>query len=324
MRSPMTAVAAGALLVITCCGSGCTGERVTVAVDGSSTVFPITEAMAEEFGAAHPGVQVTVGVSGTGGGFKKFCIGEKDINDASRPIKSSEADKAKDHGIDFIELPVAFDGISVVVHPENDFVDHLTVEELNRIWGPDSKITKWSEVREGWPDRTIKLYGPGTDSGTFDYFTEVINGESQACRPDFTASEDDNVLVRGVAGDKDSLGFFGFAYYEENHDKLKVVPIMTATGPVAPTRDSINDNSYQPLSRPIFIYVNSKSAQRSEVRDFVTFYLKNAPEYVAKVGYVALPSRVYELAMKRFEGGVTGSTFSGKSTAGVPLEEFLK
>ncbi|MFQ5543816.1 MAG: PstS family phosphate ABC transporter substrate-binding protein [Nitrospiria bacterium] len=262
--------------------------RGTVRVDGSSTVFPITEAVAEEFGKAHRRVRVTVGVSGTGGGFKKFTVGEIDINDASRPIKSIEAKKAKENNIEYIEVPVAFDGITVVVNPKNTWVDFLSVSELKKIWAPGSQVKTWKDVRPEWPNRKIRLYGPGTDSGTFDYFTEVINGRSHASRSDFTKSEDDNVLVQGVSGDRDALGYFGFAYYSENKDKLKLVPIKDKEAAIAPSLFTINDGSYSPLSRPIFLYVNKKSVSRPEVSAFVLFYLKNAGVLSKDVGYVPL------------------------------------
>lgn len=276
----------------------------TVKVDGSSTVFPITEAVAEEFGKvkANRRVRVTVGVSGTGGGFKKFLAGETDINDASRPIKQKEIDKAKKNGVQYIELPVAYDGLSVVVNKSNTWVDFLTVAELHKIWKPGSTVKTWKDIRSNWPNQKIRLYGPGTDSGTFDYFTEVINGKSQVSRSDFTKSEDDNVLVTGVAGDKGSLGYFGFAYYVENKDKLKVVPIKQGDKkPVPPTMTTINNGSYAPLSRPIFIYVNLKSAHKPEVREFVRFYLKQAKELATEVGYVPLPDQEYRKYLDKFE-----------------------
>jgi len=276
----------------------------TVKVDGSSTVFPITEAVAEEFGKvkAHRRIRVTVGVSGTGGGFKKFLAGETDINDASRSIKQKEIDKAQKNGVKYIELPVAYDGLSVVVNKKNTWVDYLTVEELNKIWKPGSTVKTWKDIRSNWPDQIIRLYGPGTDSGTFDYFTEVINGKSQVSRSDFTKSEDDNVLVSGVAGDKGSLGYFGFAYYVENKDKLKVVPIKQGNKkPVAPTMTTINNGSYAPLSRPIFIYVNLQAAKKAEVREFIRFYLKNAKELVKEVGYVPLMDQDYQKQLDKFE-----------------------
>ncbi len=295
----------------------------TVRIDGSSTVFPITEAVAEEFRGVQPRVRVTVGISGTGGGFKKFTIGETDINDASRPIKSTEAKKASENGVDYIELPVAYDGLSVLVNPENHFVDHFTTEELKKIWQPGSTVEKWSDVRPGWPDEKISLYGPGVDSGTFDYFTKAIVGKEQSCRPDFTASEDDNVLVQGIAGDRNALGFFGFAYYAENRSLLKLVPVDAGDGPVAPSKETINDGSYRPLSRPIFIYVSRAAAMRPEVRAFVRFYMENAALLAAEVGYVALPETVYELASERFEKGITGSIYHREESQSLSLEERL-
>jgi phosphate transport system substrate-binding protein len=323
MRTLSTVLLAG--IVVAACGGGDGGsaEPAIVTIDGSSTVFPITEAVAEEFQRAHPDVRVTVGISGTGGGFKKFTVGETDINDASRLIKGSEVELAEQNGIGYIELPVAFDGLSVVVNPENTFVDHLTVEELQKIWEPGSSVERWSQVRAGWPDGEIALYAPGTDSGTFDYFTEAINGESGAVRQDFTASEDDNVLVQGVAGDPNALAFFGFAYYIENTDKLKVVPIDPGDGAVAPSEVTINDGTYRPLSRPIFIYVSTQAAERPEVQAFVTFYLENAADLVGEVGYVALPEAAYEAAVTRFENRVTGSAFS-TDTKGKSIAEILR
>ncbi|WP_228728269.1 PstS family phosphate ABC transporter substrate-binding protein [Brevibacillus composti] len=274
----------------------------TIKVDGSSTVFPITEAAAEEFQIANAGVQVTVGVSGTGGGFKKFAAGETDISNASRPIKDSEAAAAKEKGIEFVEIPVAYDGISVVVNKENSFVDKLTVDELKKIWEPDSKVKTWKDVRADWPAEEIKLYGPGTDSGTFEYFTEAVVGEAKKSRPDYTASEDDNVLVQGIAGDKNSLGYFGFAYYEENADKLKLVPIDSGDGnAVLPSFDTIKDGTYKPLARPIYIYANKASLQRAEVKEFVKFYLENAPELVKSVFYVPMTEDSYKESLAKIQ-----------------------
>jgi phosphate transport system substrate-binding protein len=324
MTKMIRCLALSGLLVISCGGGDQSeGMRGRVKVDGSSTVFPITEAVAEEFLKIHPRVQVTVGISGTGGGFKKFSAGETDINDASRPIKPIEQEAAEANSIRFIELPVAYDGISVVAHPENEFLDYLTVEELRKIWQPESMVNKWSDIRAEWPDRPLALYGPGTDSGTFDYFTEAVNGKSQVCRPDFTASEDDNVLVQGISGDPDALGFFGFAYYAENASRLKLIPIDGGDGPVFPSNDTINKNTYKPLSRPIFIYVNDQ-ARREEVVAFVEFYLREAPVLAQEVGYVALPAEVYELALKRFTQGVTGTVYSGGHAAGASLVDLFK
>jgi phosphate transport system substrate-binding protein len=285
-----------------------------VQLDGSSTVFPISEAVAEDFGAVAPKVRVTVGVSGTGGGFKKFANQEIDISDASRPIKASEAAKAVAAGIEFIELPVAYDGISLVVSLENDWVDYLTVAELNQIWQPDSTVMTWKDVRLEWPAETIRLYGPGTDSGTFDYFTGVVNGKEQASRGDFTASEDDNVLVQGISGDKYSLGYFGFAYYIENADKLRAVPILGPDGIVAPTVATINNGTYAPLSRPIFIYLNKSALDRPEVVGFVDYYLENAGKLAGEVGYIALPASVYQAAKDRVAQKITGSAYLPDST----------
>lgn len=272
----------------------------TVRIDGSSTVFPISEAIAEEFLATSPGVRVTVGASGTGGGFSKFMAGEADINDASRPVEPEEIEKGKANGIEFLELTVAYDGLSVVVNPANDFVDFLTVAELKAIWEPGSTVDSWNDVRPEWPDQPLRLYGAGTDSGTFDYFTEVINGEGGASRPDYTSSEDDNILVQGVAGDEGALGFFGFAYYEASASQLRLVPIDGGSGPLAPSVSTINDGSYSPLSRPLFIYVSKSSAARPEVRAFIDFYLDTAPIIAPDVGYVALPAELYEAGKTAF------------------------
>ncbi len=273
----------------------------TIKIDGSSTVYPITEAVAEEFNKQHPDVKVTVGISGTGGGFKKFTVGETDISNASRHIKDSEKEVAQQNNVEYIEIPVAYDGISVVVNKENTWVDNLTVEELKKIWEPNSSVKKWSDVRSNWPDVEIKLYAPGTDSGTFDYFTDAINGKEKASRSDFTPSEDDNVLVQGVASDKGSLGYFGYAYYVENKDKLKLVPIDNGAGAVSPSDSTINDGSYAPLSRPIFIYVSKASLQRPEVKEFVNFYLTKGPELIPYVGYIAMPESLYSEGLSKIE-----------------------
>ena len=287
--------------------------RGTVSIDGSSTVFPISEAVAEEFLAVQPRVRVTVGVSGTGGGFKKFLAGEIDINDASRPIKMKEVKQASASGIGFIELPIAYDGLSVVVNTKNDWVDHLTITELNKIWQPGSSVTRWSDVRDGWPETEIQLYGPGTDSGTFDYFTETINGKSGASRPDYTANEDDNALVRGISGDEGSLGYFGYAYYAANKDKLRVVAIDGGKGPVAPTEITINNGTYAPLSRPVFIYVRPDALDRKEVRAFVDFYIESAPMLATEVGYIPLPDSVYAGVKQRVESREIGTAYHSEA-----------
>ena len=303
-----------------------------IAVDGSSTVYPITEAVAEEFGKEHPAVRVTVGISGTGGGFKKFSAGETDISDASRPIKPTETEACAKNGIQFMELPVAFDALSVVVHPENTWCESMTVKELKKLWEPaaQGQIAKWSQIRPGWPQEPIRLFGPGTDSGTYDYFTEAIVGDEGASRGDFTSSEDDNVLVQGVSSDKYALGFFGAAYYVENRDKLKAVAIDdenkdNGVGPQLPTLENVIAGVYQPLARPIFIYAKVAAAERPEVDAFVRYYLANAGTLSKEVGYVPLPDEVYQLALRRYEQRVTGSVFGGEgSKVGVKLEDLLK
>jgi phosphate transport system substrate-binding protein len=299
----------------------------TVTIDGSSTVFPITEAVAEEFGKLTRGkVRVVVGLAGTGGGFKKFCNGETDISNASRPMKASEAELCTKEGIEYIELPVAIDGLTVMVNPQNSFVQCITTAELRTIWAPEAegKITRWNQVRPQWPDQPLRLYGPGVDSGTFDYFTEVINGKAQASRGDFTASEDDNVLVQGIAGDKDSLGYFGYAYYIENTGRLKAVAIDGGSGCVTPTEKVINDGTYAPLSRSLFIYVRRDSATQPHVREFVRSYLGElGRQLVAEVGYIPYPPRVYELGLARLEKGLTGTLFGGATPQQGSVEAVL-
>lgn len=303
-----------------------------IKIDGSSTVFPITEAVAEEFQALNRGTRITIGVSGTGGGFKKFCKGEIDIANASRPIKPSEVKQCIGSQVEYIELPVAYDGIAVLVNPKNDWVDALTVAELKKIWEPGAqgKLTRWRQVRSGFPDREIHLFGPGIDSGTFDYFTEAIVGEGGASRGDFTASENDNVLVQGIATDTEALGFFGVAYYEYNKERLKLVPIddknaKNGLGPVLPEYDNVLKGLYQPLSRPIFIYVRKLAAERPEIQQFIQFYMENGDFLTKDVGYIALPKKAYRLVLKRFENRTTGSVFGGKgSQVGVIVEDLLK
>ena len=299
-----------------------------IKVDGSSTVFPITEAVAEEFQKAQKNTKVTVGVSGTGGGFKKFCRGETDISDASRPISKKEMDICKEAGIKYVELPVAFDALTVVINPKNDWLKTATVEELKKMWEPEAqgKVMKWNDVNPKWPNEKLVMFGPGADSGTFDYFTDAINGKEKASRGDFTASEDDNVLVQGVSRDKHAIGYFGLAYYVENKDKLKAVSIINkgATKAVAPSLETVMDGTYQPLARPIFIYVAEKSMAKPEVKEFVSFYIKNAPKLVKEVGYVPLSKTHYDLAMKNFNGNKLGTGFGGKNEVGIRVEELLK
>ncbi len=298
-----------------------------IQVDGSSTVFPITEAMAEEFGIlTERGVRVTVGVSGTGGGFKRFCAGETDISDASRPIKDAEAELCGEAGIGFIEVPVAFDGLTVVINPDNDWVDHLTVEELNHMFRPEDYATLWSEVRDGFPEVEIALYAPGADSGTFDYFTEAINGGGGVHRSDNTTfSEDDNVLVQGVSADRGGIGYFGFSYYANNSDSLKAVPVVNDAGAaVTPSNESINDGSYNPLSRPLFIYVSALSLEREAVSAFVEYYLTDGVWLVdtPEVGYVQLPAAIYAAALNRVESLITGSAMANASEGDTLAEIF--
>jgi phosphate transport system substrate-binding protein len=297
-----------------------------IQIDGSSTVFPVTEAVAEEFQKAKKGkIKVTVGISGTGGGFKKFCRGEIDIQDASRPILKQEMEACKGAGIEYIELPVAFDALTVIVNPRNEWASAMTVAELKKIWEPSAqgKIINWNQVRATWPDAPLKLFGAGADSGTFDYFTEAITGKAKSSRGDFTASEDDNVLVQGVANDRNALGFFGFAYYAENTDKLKAVAIDNGKGAVAPSGTTVLDGSYQPLSRPIYIYVSKKAVGKPEVREFVEFYLKSAPKLVKEVKYVPLPDKVYTLGASRLKSVKVGTAFGGKAEVGVTIDELV-
>ncbi|PSB00963.1 PstS family phosphate ABC transporter substrate-binding protein [Merismopedia glauca] len=295
----------------------------TVKIDGSSTVFPITEAVAEEFQKSKQGgVKVTVGISGTGGGFKKFCNGETDISNASRPISAKEIEACKKAGIKYIELPVAYDALTVVVNPKNDAVSNMTVADLKKIWEPAAQdtIKSWKQVKEEWSDTPLKLYGPGADSGTFDYFTEAIVGKSKSSRTDFTASEDDNVLVQGVSKNKGALGYFGYAYYEANKSRLKAVAIDG----ILPSRKTVEDGTYKPLSRPIFIYVSAKAAERDEVKSFVEYYLNNAPNLVAEVKYIPLPTKAYEIATKHFKDRKLGTVFAGESAVGLKIEELLQ
>jgi phosphate transport system substrate-binding protein len=320
----------GLALFLTLCVGTTTpvwSQQKIIKIDGSSTVYPITEAVAEEFQKLKRAtVKVTVGISGTGGGFKKFSRGETDISDASRPITKKEMDACKEAGITYVELPVAYDGLAVMVNPKNNWVTSLNVADLKKIWEPaaEGKVMKWKQVNPAWPDTPLKLYGPGVDSGTFDYFTEAIVGKPRASRGDFTASEDDNVLVQGIASDRGGLGFFGYAYYAENPDKLKLVAIDGGKGPVLPSEKTVMDGTYYPLSRPIFIYVNKKSAERPEIKEFVDFYLKNASNLVKQVKYIPLPDKAYNLAAERFAKKVTGTVFGGEAKIGMKVEDLLK
>ena len=306
---------AAVVLTLASCGGNTDKKEATtdqaaltgdIKIDGSSTVYPITEAVAEEFRAEQSGVNVTVGVSGTGGGFKKFSRGETEISNASRPIKDKEKVACEENGISYVELEVAYDGLAVLVNPANTWVDYLTVEELKKIWEPaaQGKIMKWNQIRKEWPNEEIHLFGPGVASGTYDYFTDVINGEEGASRGDYTASEDDNVLVQGVSTDKLGLAFFGLAYYEENMDKLKLVGVDSGTGVVLPSQETVANGTYKPLSRPIFIYVNNKAAEKEEVVSFVNFYLKIVPSISKEVGYVPIPNDILAKQVEKFKNFV--------------------
>lgn len=304
----------------------------TLKIDGSSTVYPISEALAEEFRSVAPDARITVGLSGTGGGFKKFVRAELDLTGASRPIKASEDSAARAGGVEYFEIPVAYDGLVVVVNPANDWVKSITVNELKKIWEPSAqgKILRWNQIRPEWPNEEIHLFGAGTESGTFDYFTEAIVGTSKACRGDYTASEDDNVLVQGVSTDKLALGFFGFAYYAENQDRLKLLPIddendANGKGPITPTSATILDATYQPLSRPLFIYATKKAYGTQLGKDFLHFLVEQSPELVPETGYIPFDAETYQLVKARLEAGKTGSLFLNmETTVGVDLKDALK
>jgi phosphate transport system substrate-binding protein len=297
-----------AMFLVSCTGRQGGTLTGAIRIDGSSTVYPITEAIAEEYRLEQPRVRITIGVSGTGGGFQKFTRGEIDINNASRPIKDPEAQAVTRNEGRFVALRVAYDGLAVLVHKDNTWVDHFTVDELKKMWEPSAQgnILRWNQIRPEWPDEEFHLYGPGVASGTYDYFTEVIVGESGASRGDYTASEDDNVLVQGISGDRNGIGFFGYAYYAENQDKVRLVGVDGGQGVVLPSPETVTSGAYAPLSRPVFIYVSDSAARRPEVADFVNFYLKVAAEIVPDVGYIPLPSDEYQEEMEKF------STFIGQ------------
>ena len=300
-----------------------------VKVDGSSTVYPITEAVAEDFQKSKKNsVRVTVGISGTGGGFKKFCRGETDVSNASRPITKKEMEDCKAAGIEYLEMPVAYDALTVVINPKNTWAKTMTVAELKAIWEPaaQGKITNWKQVNPAFPDRPLKLYGPGADSGSFEYFTEAINGKSKSTRGDFTASEDDNVLVQGVSRDVGGLGYFGYAYYNENKDKLSAVAVVAASGKpaVAPSEETVINGSYQPLARPIFIYVNAKSAAKPEVKEFVEYYMKNGEKLTKEVKYISLPAKAYTYNLEHFAKMAKGTKFGGENKVGLTIEALMK
>jgi phosphate transport system substrate-binding protein len=294
----------------------------TIKIDGSSTVFPISEVAAEEFQKSKAGaIKVTVGVSGTGGGFKKFCSGQTDISDASRPISTKEIEACRAKGIRYIELPIAYDAITVAVNSENSWANSLSVEQLKKIWEPGAqgKITNWNQINSRFPNQPLKLYGPGRSSGTFDYFTEAVNGKSKESRTDFTASEDDNVIVNGISKDKGGMGYLGLAYYEANKSKLKAIKV----GGVEPSVATVKSGKYTPLARPLFIYVNATVASKPEVKEFVSFYLKNAAQFATQTRYVSLPDAAYTTAIKHFDNKRTGSVFGGKEAIGLTIEELI-
>jgi phosphate transport system substrate-binding protein len=310
-------------------GGGSSGGTDLIQIDGSSTVFPVTEAVAEDFQASERGsVKVTVGISGTGGGFKKFCRGEIDIADASRPILTEEMAVARENGVEYMELPICFDALTVAVHPENTWAATMTMADLKKIWEPSAqdKVMRWNQVRPEWPDQEIVLFGAGSDSGTFDYFTEAVVGKAKSSRGDFAASEDDNVLVRGIEGNKYALGYIPYAYYEPNRARLKAVAIVAGDGAgagVLPAPETVSDGTY-PLARPLFLYVNKASAARPKVRALVEFYLKNAAALAAEVKYLPLSAATYAMALERFQKGTVGTAFGGVPEVGVHVDEILK
>jgi phosphate transport system substrate-binding protein len=297
----------------------------TVKIDGSSTVFPVTEAVAEEFQKANKGLKVTVGISGTGGGFRKFCRGETDVQNASRPILAKEMEECKAAGVQYIELPVAFDAMTIVVNKNNPLTS-ISIDDLKKMWEPEAqgKVMRWNQVNPSFPDAPLALFGAGADSGTFDYFTEAVTGKSKSSRGDFTASEDDNVLVQGVSRNNNALAFFGFAYYQENKDKLKGLPVSWKGGkPVEASEANVLNGTYQPLSRPIFIYVNAKSLAKPEVKQFVEFYMKNAPKLVKEVKYVPLPAKAYEYNLTAVQKGRVGTKMNGENKVGLTIEQLM-
>ncbi|WP_413166452.1 PstS family phosphate ABC transporter substrate-binding protein [Capilliphycus salinus ALCB114379] len=314
-------------VLLSACGSSQSQQNQPIKIDGSSTVYPITEKIVEQFNAENTkNVDVTANFSGTGGGFQKFCAGETDINNASRPISRSEMETCKQNNIAYIELPVAFDGLTVVVNPQNTWASEITVEELKKIWEPGAqqKITKWNQVRSSWPDRPLVLFGPGTDSGTYDYFTEAIVGKAGASRSDYTASEDDEILAQGVSGNPNTLGYFGYAYYDKNQDKLKPLAVDNGSGAVMPSEENLRQNQYRPLARPLFIYVNAAAARDNPLMtDFIDYYLRNAEGAVSSVGYIPFEEDDYSLLFRNFHKTKVGTAFGGESEFTMTIDEVL-
>ncbi|MFN9507151.1 MAG: PstS family phosphate ABC transporter substrate-binding protein [Rubrivivax sp.] len=320
-RFPRLTLIAGLLAL----GAGASALAQTVKVDGSSTVFPITEAVAEEFQKANKGMKVTVGISGTGGGFRKFCRGESDIQNASRPILAKEMEECRTAGVQYIELPVAYDALTVVVNPRSP-LNEVSIDDLKKMWEPaaQGKVMRWNQVNPAFPDAPLALFGAGADSGTFDYFTEAVTGKSKSSRGDFTASEDDNVLVQGVSRNQNAIAFFGFAYFQENKDKIKGLSISWKGGKaVAPSPENVLNGTYQPLSRPIFIYVNAKSLAKPEVKQFVDFYLKNATKLVREVKYVPLPAKAYEYNVSAVQKMRLGTKMGGENKVGLTIDQLM-
>ncbi len=339
MRQSLLPALLAALITLTvACGGGTPAQQdggaapeALITLDGSSTVFPIAEAVAEEYGKAHPDVRTpTVGISGTGGGFQKFCRGETDISNASRPIRPAEIEACKTAGIAYIEIPIAYDGLAIVVNPKNTWATTITVAELKTLWAPEAqgKVMRWNQVRASWPNRDIRLFGAGVDSGTYDYFTEATVGKEGASRGDFTSSEDDNVIVQGVSSDELALGFLPLAYVESNRERLKLVPVEdgkpdNGAGPITPSAETVRNGTYQPLSRPLFVYVSRKAADRPEVQTFVEMFFSRT-DLIQEVGYIELTPQIYDMARKHFADRRTGTAFGeGGSQVGMTLEALL-
>lgn len=324
MKILKTAVAAVAALALTA-GSALGQQAFTIQIDGSSTVFPLAEAVAEGFQQQTSGrVRVTVGESGTGGGFRKFCRGETHISNASRPISASEMASCRAAGIQYVEIPVAFDALTVVVHPSSP-LRSITVDQLRQIWRPEAQgqVTNWRQVNPQWPDMPLALFGPGSASGTFDYFTEAVNGRSRASRTDYTPSEDDNVIVQGVASNTGGMGYFGLAYYEENRSRLRALAVDNGAGPVEPSVANAANGSYAPLSRPMFIYVNAAALRRPQVQQFVQYFVNNGARLSAQVGYIPLPANAYQVYLQRAQARTQGTAFGGRQAIGITIEELL-